>query len=397
MACSANRSGQPTNLPTLTGVTQQQSVQEDQSDCNPARSKSPGKRRATLVVLAGLLLLVHCAVHLGKWHNRVLRLHSPPVPTQHIIDLREVRPQQASSQGKPATKLDLLVFGERMVAASLPEPCLLADLRRSGGKNSNGTAWVDALADAVLTPDEPQCIFIPFPGINMTKWFGYGYANSLMFFEDPAIRAFLNHYSAIVRTDFDVFLTPALLELILPPGHFMTGRGGYSTELVTRQRLNATAHKLRLRHRGIHHVGSTWYGPPAQMAEAAFLTNRLQRHLLVNEFEQKAGGGPVHLLDAVGWPEWYAGVTLLYAGELALNHLMDNFTRTEGFDGHSDSDAPLGGELLTIHCWHSNKPFGKFQFFAHQYSKVAIDSLNPGIVKDYCMDIAVRSVRHLTN
>eukprot|EP00877_Chromochloris_zofingiensis_P014126 jgi/Chrzof1/8968/Cz03g31100.t1 len=281
-------------------------------------------------------------------------------------------------------KFDLVVFIEPAVLRNkeqIPAGCLTLDVLNM--------PTIDARRALISTP---QCIMIPYPPTNSTEYFGYPYANSFHYLLDPIIMRFVSRYSQLIRTDFDVFFAPSLLSY--KPQGFVTGAGAYIGP-HTAHRLQQLAQKLKLRHKGIHNIGSTWIGDPHTMHKVAKLAMSLMRHILANEFEQKPEGGLIHMLDTYGWPEWYAGVASMYAAELAVNHLLDNVTLLNDpvkLDADSTSENPLTS-IYTIHCWHTQWEFSKFEFFTHNYASVDLRGRDLSRIRQYCMYIAVQSYR----
>ncbi|CAG9464538.1 unnamed protein product [Pedinophyceae sp. YPF-701] len=250
--------------------------------------------------------------------------------------------------------------------------------------------------------DKHACIFVPYPADEkVTKRFDYPYGNSFHFMLDPRAKSlFPDFYGWVLRSDWDVFYTPSLGSLC--PETFRTGVGAYTDfspshpgDPNTADHLKELSKLYGLRHRGEHNVGSTWFGRTPEILALARLTYNVMPLLLKFHFEQKDpahGEGPAHVLDGVGWQRWYAGVTLLYAGELASNHLLDEFEKSDQMDAASHGSVPVS-DVFSIHCWWVEEPFAKFQFFAHHYDFMSLDGLDTSIAKDYCMDIALRSYR----
>ena len=82
--------------------------------------------------------------------------------------------------------------------------------------------------------------------------------NSFVMFNRTDINEILKPYKYVMRTDFDVFLSPRLFTW-KPTFDFMVGRGGYC-DRFNMERLKNISKKLGLVHQGVHCVGSTWYG-----------------------------------------------------------------------------------------------------------------------------------------
>lgn len=74
----------------------------------------------------------------------------------------------------------------------------------------------------------------------------------------------------------------------------------------------------------------------------AELTLKIGRHFLDNEYGSDKPGlekwpGMENMPNVGQWPEWWRGVTSLYAAELAVNHLVpeltDDYRNQEVIDG----------------------------------------------------------------
>ena len=206
---------------------------------------------------------------------------------------------------------------------------------------------------------------------------GYQFANSVDIF-DSSLAPFLCSYTFLLKTDTDVFVTPAFRDL--RSEGFMTGVGAYVNDEATKKNLQRVALANGLRHRGVHNVGSTWYGPAEQIVEVGRLTARLLRKLLDEEFREFAGE----------WPGWFRGVAALYASEIAANHLIDDIRRDgEQLDYSSTSDGSIE-DHAHVHCWHTGDVFSKFAFQKGDYEGVDVEGLDTSIVRNYCLSMALR-------
>ncbi|CAG9461039.1 unnamed protein product [Pedinophyceae sp. YPF-701] len=290
------------------------------------------------------------------------------------------------------SSIDLVVFGRSEATAWVDGVCAVLDVNK------------DLREQRKAIPDLHACLFIPYPQDEVVRMrFDYPYGNSFHFLFDDRVEPFFKErYGWILRSDWDVFYAPPLVQLC--PDTYMTGVGGYTDFSMgndddpnTAQRLAALAKHFGMRHAGIHNVGSTWFGRTEEVLVLGRMTYALMPHLLKYHFEQKdpsLGEGPLHLLDTIGWPRWYAGVTLLYAGELAANHLLDEFEKTGGMDANSHDAVPVH-EVFTIHCWWTGERFSKAGFFQHKYDDFDMDveALDTSVARDYCTEIALLAYR----
>jgi hypothetical protein len=209
-------------------------------------------------------------------------------------------------------------------------------------------------------------------------WRGYGYINSIACMNGAGSER-LDRYTHVLRTDVDTFITPAWNDF--HPAGFVTGHGAYSNDDDVRQRLRAIAERYGLVHRGLTNIGSTWYGPTEVVRRTSALTEMLTRHLISNEFSDGEGQ----------WPGWYRGVSLLYAGEIAVNHCAPDVQLTDLLDAFSTSAEPTT-RFVHVHCWHTDEKFSKHAFMAGKYTEADALDLDLNIVRDYCMAMSFRSL-----
>lgn len=83
-------------------------------------------------------------------------------------------------------------------------------------------------------------------------------------------------------------------------------------------------------------------------------------------------------LGVLLWPDWHYGVLSMYGTHLAVNHLIS----TKNFDirktdqlldqstTSTDENDIEKHNRLHLHCWHTDKPFSKFQFKADRYNHI---------------------------
>jgi len=189
---------------------------------------------------------------------------------------------------------------------------------------------------------------------------------------------FLKQYKFILRTDCDVFITPMFGDFF--PSVFHTGIGAYNNEPEVAEKLQAIARRHGLRTKQQHNIGSTWYGASSDVLECAALTMRMMHVLATEEFKDYEGK----------WPGWFKGVMLLYASDLAINHLFDEVVVSPKFDAHSDHKTPWReSEVMHIHCWHTDAAYSKFQFLAGKYAGMSTHELDDRLIADYCMKVAL--------
>lgn len=233
--------------------------------------------------------------------------------------------------------------------------------------------------ESVLSKLPDDLVKIPQrPAADDPVWLGYGYANSIACLNAAGSER-LNEYSHILRTDVDTFILPGW-NSFYPEG--FDGSGGYSNDDDIRLRLRNIAADFGLQHRGVTNVGSTWYGPTAQVRRAALISEMMTRYILNHYFLTEKGE----------WPGWFAGVTLLYAGEIAVNHCAPEGQLSNLLDAGSTSDIVVT-ELPHVHCWHTDDKFSKHWLMSGRYSREADGrDLDLTIVRDYCMAMSLDSL-----
>lgn len=140
---------------------------------------------------------------------------------------------------------------------------------------------------------------------------------------------------------------------------------------------------------GLHHyrwsIGSAWYGPVDAALAAAELTVEIGRVLLAGLFRRGLCADPnkpedLDCKDVYGgeWPKFYEGVLLLYACNLALDHVIGPDLLNVG-DG-IQFDMPTAGRAdicLTahLHSYHSDERFSKFAMDTGKYNDYVSDPL----------------------
>lgn len=209
-------------------------------------------------------------------------------------------------------------------------------------------------------------------------WHNYRYADSVLCMNGAGAER-LDRYTHILRTDVDTFITPAWNDF--RPRHFAFGGGGYSNDDDVRQRIRDIAARFGLVHRGLTNVNSTWYGPTEVVRRASAFNEMLMKHIVTSAFADGRGE----------WPGWYWGVSLLYAGEIAVNHCVPDASHSPMLDGPNTSREPLSS-YAHIHCWHTDEKFSKHAFAQGKYTLADLKDLDLQVVRDFCLAMAFRSL-----
>lgn len=208
---------------------------------------------------------------------------------------------------------------------------------------------------------------------------GYGYINSIWCLNGPGSDT-LDRYEYLLKSDLDVFLTPAWNTF--RPELFVVGQGFYSNSEEIRQKCKRIAEDLGLTHRGKHNLGSTLYGRTFEVRAVCKLATEVCEYLLQKEFIENPGA----------WPGWYRGVSSMYATEIALNHLIPCLAGPSPKLDYYSTSTELVSQYPHIHCWHTEEMFSKFQWERGNYRDKSTANLDLGIVREYCLAMALRSV-----
>eukprot|EP00195_Chlamydomonas_chlamydogama_P006615 CAMPEP_0202903444 /NCGR_PEP_ID=MMETSP1392-20130828/24466_1 /ASSEMBLY_ACC=CAM_ASM_000868 /TAXON_ID=225041 /ORGANISM="Chlamydomonas chlamydogama, Strain SAG 11-48b" /LENGTH=389 /DNA_ID=CAMNT_0049590625 /DNA_START=8 /DNA_END=1177 /DNA_ORIENTATION=+ len=285
--------------------------------------------------------------------------------------------------GLSKAKIDLLVFTHQKWAPQVNMICSNLELNEDVDKTFKG-----------MLQDQSQCFVVSYPPPPQEIWHGYPFINNVHFFVDDRVASILKqHYGYVMKTDFDTFLTPAFLNFF--PTKLTFGVQEYVVVDTTKQRLKDVSAKLGLTHKGRHNLGPTWVGDASTILTMANYSISVMYHIVKNEFPQLPTGGIAQRWNqGEGWPEWSAGIAAMYATEIAVNHMVKEFDSTDLMDAHGDTTKSVH-QVIHIHCRHGDGDFSKFEFFNHHYDKADLTSLQPAIVKDYAMLLAVTTWRHL--
>jgi hypothetical protein len=184
----------------------------------------------------------------------------------------------------------------------------------------------------------------------------YGYINSWSHFIDQNSIDVILSYPYALRIDVDTFLSPNILNIDLADNEILVGKGGYIGGDETTSNLLRISETLDLNHRNLHNLGSTWLSQSNIMIEVGQAALECARYIINNEFIEDEGE----------WPRWYAGVSLLYAGELALNHSPYEITQTDKLDSESTNNKNID-DVFSIHAWHTDNFYSKYAFMNGEY------------------------------
>ena len=268
--------------------------------------------------------------------------------------------------------IDLLAFCHPKICPFISHVCDIYNEMEESKRNVDSKCW------AIEQKFEMNVTYTPI--------------NSFVMFNRTDIYKILKPYKYVMRTDFDVFLSPRLFTW-KPTFDFMVGKGGYC-DPFNMERLKSISKKLGLVHRGVHCVGSTWYGDTELFIQISKKTLELTAYMYVNEFHPNLPGLesiPFDKNPEGEWIRWWRPVSSMYGGELATNHHIKNFN--ESYKGEMDTTSCTRTSIWNtphIHCWHNDCEFQKFRFMKYLNALVDKKTELPGEV----MNHIVKSIYH---
>ena len=255
------------------------------------------------------------------------------------------------------------------------------------------TGPVDVLSQV---PAE-HCHFVPLEDLSQEPEFRlkysdapYTYVNSFAPFVDGRCIEIMSRYKYTLRLDVDTFLAPLIRHLKPRKKFLCVGHAAYASE-TARQKLPEIMEGLELPDREIYNLGSTWFGETSIVQYLGAKTVDYVKYFISDVFHEEKGA----------WPQWFAGVTLLYASHVAINAAPESLVET--IHKHNGLDCPSSSEkvvddgtdpVYSIHCWHGDKYFSKFQYSKTQYRDVG-NILDSNKVPDYSLDCARGGTRIL--
>lgn len=254
--------------------------------------------------------------------------------------------------------------------------CLYASLKEIGCDDTDLIVFGPGPA---LNRIPDDCVKVLYNPISyQPKWKSYHFINSVSCLADVG-NSLADKYDLFLRCDADTFVTPGWNDYF--PYLYTTGRGGYVNDEFTKSKIESIARSMGLRHRGIFNIGSTHYGNAGLVTDVCKLTVDVAEYILENEFSDGEGR----------WPGWYRGVTLLYAAEIATNHLVDDLIIDGGKLDFGSTSAEPPSSHPHIHCWHTDNLFSKFHFDSGSYDNINMDELDATKINEYCLYVALKS------
>eukprot|EP00111_Clytia_hemisphaerica_P017659 TCONS_00052246-protein len=326
-------------------ITSQPVIANKRNDLLYNKQNTPSLQKKSIRDRLGMIAYIpHSLQHA---HQFLVLLHGS---WKYIVDhQKELFPNNNNLDS--LNDLDLLAFCHPSICKELAHVCTVISNLQEITATTVQRCW------AVIQPFE---IDIP-----------YGPLNSFIMFNRTDIGELKTRYKYILRTDNDVFVTPAMFKL--KPKVFLHGHGGYS-DPFNMARLKQVAARLHMTHRGRHAIGSTWCGETAQFLKLAKRTLEVTRYVWLNEFDPNAKGLETIPFDKNRegeWIRWWRPVSLLYGGEITLNHMITDISeKNQGKFDSSSCDTVSVWTTPHIHCWHNDCEFQKFKF--SKYLNIAI-------------------------
>lgn len=220
-----------------------------------------------------------------------------------------------------------------------------------------------------------KCIKVPYQETMHPSWQDYPFIYSLSCLNSPNA-SILDSYDYLLRTDVDTFLSYKWNDF--NPTHYSFGKGGYVNTPYVQEKILETAHVLGLNHHGVYNIGSTHYGPTSLVKEVQLLATEVTDYLLHHGFNN----------TSTTWPDWFRGVASMYGCEIAVNHLVTDYTCfPNDFDYPSTASDSIK-EHVHIHCWHTDQFFSKTKFSKYGYQKIKSSYYAPDPVNYYCLHMA---------
>ncbi|XP_023347923.1 uncharacterized protein LOC111716674 isoform X2 [Eurytemora carolleeae] len=209
-------------------------------------------------------------------------------------------------------------------------------------------------------------------------------------------------YGIAYRSDLDTFPTPGLLgywpdTVLANKNSAYTFRNSSGTSLIT-EKLKKAAEYVGLSHKGIHDIGSSWFGPAHLIIKLSSMAVVLSKYLRVYMF------GPGSFCRCATCTElplectWgsgpYAGTILLYAQELAINQIWDknqyDSLNKVNVDASTTTDESVCANLH-LHVFHGSDRFSKFEFVDGRYKEFNMTGLKLSKARDFAIFLALKS------
>ena len=229
-----------------------------------------------------------------------------------------------------------------------------------------------------------------------SEWEGYGFVNSFSMFDNPVHDNLLKErYDYLLKTDCDTFLTKNFkgIELDKTRVHFGTGmyypiNQGIGWINLVREKIVATSKAMGLKYNNITHVGASMLGYTEAISKICKLQKEITSNLL--KYGWKKG-------DNGTWPGWWKGTASMYAGEIAVNHLLGPMNIVSGTVDVYCTENKITSTDLHIHAWQvdeETKLFSKKKYHTGELPKIKRMAV-PNTAGDYCHMVACQPLKEL--
>ena len=208
-------------------------------------------------------------------------------------------------------------------------------------------------------------------------WINYKFINSIAIFQSKENQELFKKYKSILRTDCDVFLTKHFkgfkpwkdVVYIGTGAQYGTGFDSDAKHAIL-NRLHLFAKQFNLKEHKITHVGSSFIASTDVAIAICNLQSSLTKQIIKYGFAEGSDGH---------WPGWFKGVSLLYAGELAINHYAPAMATHRGSLDCWCASNEISSLDIHIHAWQQGDTnlFNKMKYHAGElpslkYSKVPL-------------------------
>jgi len=217
--------------------------------------------------------------------------------------------------------------------------------------------------------------YVPIVPISETNpmWGGYPFINSVWYLTTPEASNIFWEYEYILRTDNDCFLTENFNSL--KPRLPTFGVGLFAGEPIVVAMLAQIAEKWGLK-MPFNNVGSTMMAKTSDVLQYSQVQMQFCERLMESEFPEGPGR----------WPDWFQGVTTMYAGQLAAaSHFGSNMIMG-GLDVQCMSHDQICNTDYHIHAFHTNDHFSKFKWREGSYKDTPI--LDKNSIAEYWLWVA---------
>jgi len=223
------------------------------------------------------------------------------------------------------------------------------------------------------------CLPVAVPG---SVFEGYPFINSIACLSGPHIDSIARPYPCLLRTDADVFLTGNLKDF--RPSFAVHGCGNYHWTEEFREGMLDFCRRHGVTHMNHFGCGHSFLGP-AELVMHMVKRQTYWTEMFLKDFGDKTGA----------WPGWYRGVSTMYAAEVLANESFGAFLangRERILDVYSYGVGPIEKLVYHIHAIHTYDYFSKFHFREGRYSQIDVETLNLGVIREYCHWIAAADI-----